>query len=162
MIKILGLGIWVLLVAVGSSYVTASVRENAAVSGDEPTYFAGLDYRRTEGISVPIIADAQIRGYVLARFVYTIDGKLVATMAVPPDPFVVDEAFRSIYSVEGFDFEHPERYDLPALTASIRDAVNARFGSDIVREVLVEQFDYLPKNELGGEGARQMLDRRAG
>ncbi len=162
MIKIVGLGAWVLAVAVGSSYVTASVRENAAVSGDEPTYFAGLDYRRTEGISVPIIADSQIKGYVLARFVYTIDGRLVANMAVPPDPFVLDEAFRSIYAVNGFDFERPERYDLPALTASIRDAVNVRFGSNVVREVLVEQFDYLPKNELGGEGLRQMLQAQPG
>lgn len=157
MMKIVGIGAWVLAVALGSSYVTAAMRDGASESAQEPTYFAGLDYRRTEAISVPIIADAQIKGYVLARFVYTIDGPLVATMAVPPDPFVVDEAFRAIYSVNGFDFERPERYDLPALTSSIRTLVNERFGSDIVRDVLVEQFDYLPRDELGGEGLRGLV-----
>lgn len=157
MMKIVGIGAWVLAVAFGSSYVTAAMRDGAGGT-EEPSYFAGLDYRRTDAISVPIIADAEIKGYVLARFVYTIDGQLVASMAVPPDPFVIDEAFRAIYSVTGFDFERPERYDLPTLTSSIRQTVNERFGSDIVRDVLVEQFDYLPRDELGGEGLRGLVD----
>lgn len=152
--KLLLVGLWVVLVSLGSSYVVASVMSKPAADGAEPTYFAGLDYRRTDGISIPIIADSQIKGYVLARFVYTIDGELVAGLAVPPEPFVLDEAFRTVYSIDGFDFEKPERYDLAALTTKIKDSVNQRFGQDIVQEVLVEQFDFLPKNELGGEGLR--------
>lgn len=158
MIRILLLGLWVAVVSLGSTYVVASVRTNvAAGEREEPTYFAGLDYRRTDAISVPIIAEGQIRGYVLARFVYTIDGYTVANMAVPPEPFILDEAFRAVYSVTGFDFERPERYDLPALTASIRDDVNERFGRTVVRDILVEQFDFLPRNEMGGEGMKRYL-----
>ncbi|WP_185983571.1 hypothetical protein [Aureimonas mangrovi] len=158
MIRTLAIAVWVLIVSLGSSYVVASVRSTEPAVEEEATYFVGLDYRRTDGISVPIIAEGQLKGYVLARFVYTIDGRTVASMAVPPDPFVVDEAFRTIYSVTGFDFERPERYDLPTLTANIRTAVNERFGRDIVREVLVEQFDFLPRNELGGEGLRVLVE----
>ncbi|MFD2236337.1 hypothetical protein [Aureimonas populi] len=157
MIKILLLGLWVAAVSLGSTYVVASVRSGTVAEKEEPTYFAGLDYRRTDAISVPIIAEGNIQGYVLARFVYTIDGQTVATMAVPPDPFVLDEAFRRVYSVSGFDFERPERYDLAALTGDIRVAVNERLGRDVVREVLVEQFDFLPRNEMGGEGMKRYL-----
>lgn len=152
--KLLALGVWLVAVSLGTSYVVASVMSGPSTADDAPTYFAGLDYRRTDGISIPMIEGGAIRGYVLARFVYTIDGKVLSGLAVPPEPFVLDEAFRVIYSMEGFDAARPERYDLAGLTGKIRDSVNARFGSDLVREVLVEQFDFLPKNELGGEGLR--------
>ena len=152
--KLLVLGVWLVAVSLGTSYVVASVMSGPAPEKGPSTYFAGLDYRRTDGISIPMIQDGAVRGYVLARFVYTIDGEVLASLAVPPEPFVLDEAFRTIYSMEGFDATRPERYDLAGLTSKIRDSVNARFGTAIVREVLVEQFDFLPKDELGGEGLR--------
>ena len=155
MIKLLAIGFWVCIASLGSSYVVASMRSDASEPATaEPTYFVGLDYKKTDSITVPIIAKEAIQGYVLARFVYTIDGKVASSLAVPPDPFILDEAFRAVYSASGFDFEHPEHYDLPALTASIRDSINKRFGQDLLHDVLVDQFDFLPKNEIGGEKLR--------
>lgn len=150
MIKLIVVGLWVAVVALGSSYVMASMTGggNAADTAEEPSYFAGLDYRTTDNITIPMISDAAIQGYILARFVYTIDGQTVARLKVPPDPFILDEAFRRLYATEGFDFAKPERFDLPALTKDIRDAVNARYGQELVREILVEQFDYVAKSEV--------------
>ncbi|HEX2019671.1 MAG TPA: hypothetical protein VGO17_12085 [Aurantimonas sp.] len=148
MIKLLAVGLWVACVALGSSYVMASMAGGSADEEvEELTYFSGLDYRTTENITIPMISDAAIQGYILARFVYTIDGKTVAGLKVPPDPFILDEAFRRLYATEGFDFEKPERFDLPALTKDIREAVNARYGEELVRDILVEQFDYVAKAE---------------
>jgi flagellar basal body-associated protein FliL len=156
MIKIIAIGIWVCIASLGSSYAVASyLSGNAAAEGTEPTYFVGLDYRKTEGITVPIIAKNAIQGYVLASFVYTVDGKIAGALAVPPDPFILDEAFRSVYTASTFDFEKPEQFDLAALTNTIRDSVNARYKQDVVHEVLIEQFDFLPKGEIGGEGLKQ-------
>ncbi|MEF2071753.1 hypothetical protein [Consotaella aegiceratis] len=151
MIKIFAIGLWVCVASLGSSYLVASMSRDsqaATTEGEEPTYFAGLDYRKTDPITVPIIDGNEIRGYVLARFVYTIDGTVVEGLAVPPDPFLVDEAFRTIYSLDDFDVSRPERYDLKALTEKMRDAANARFGDKLVEEVLVEQFDYIDKRDV--------------
>ncbi|BDA85910.1 hypothetical protein Sa4125_34520 [Aureimonas sp. SA4125] len=157
MIKIIAIGVWVVIATLGSSYVAASMSAPAGPEPKaEPTYFAGLDYRKTETITVPIIAKNAIRGYVLAAFVYTIDGEAAAKLAVPPDPFIMDEAFRAVYSTSQFDFEKAEQFDLAALTASVRDAVNARYKQKIVDEVLIQQFDFLPKNEVGGEGLKKL------
>lgn len=155
MIKLLAIGVWVCIASLGSSYVVATLRSGGSEPAKEATYFVGLDYKKTDSITVPIVAEDRIEGYVLARFVYTIDGEVAARLAVPPDPFILDEAFRAVYSVSGFDFEHPEQYDLAALTGSIRDNINKRFGEDILRDVLVDQFDFLPKNEIGGEKLKQ-------
>ena len=152
MIKLLAIGFWICAASLGSSYIVASMRSHASETGsEEPTYFVGLDYKKTDSITVPIIAKDEIQGYVLARFVYTIDGEVASSLAVPPDPFILDEAFRAVYSVSGFDFEHPEQFDLTALTGSIHDNINKRFGQDLLHDVLVDQFDFLPKNEIGGE-----------
>lgn len=151
MIKIIAIGLWVCIATLGSAYAVATMQASAAAEEGkpEPSYFAGLDYRKTEAITVPIISADKVRGYVLATFVYTIDGETVAALAVPPDPFVLDEAYRAVYSASDFDFEHPERYDLVALTGSIKTAVNARYKKTVVEDVLVDQFDFLPKDQLG-------------
>ncbi|WP_061932167.1 hypothetical protein [Aureimonas sp. AU22] len=152
MIKILGIGIWVCIVTLGTGYAVANMAAEAPPGAPPaPTYFEGLDYKKTDTIAVPIIAENAIQGYVLARFVYTIDGKTAATLAVPPDPIILDQAFKSVYSVSNFDFKHPARYDLPALLAELKGNVNARYGKPVVEDMMVDQFDFLPKNQLGGE-----------
>lgn len=148
MIKLVAVGLWVCLVALGSSYVMASMMTGGGSESTESTYFDGLDYRKTGNITIPLIADNAIQGYILAQFVFTIDGKVASRLQVPPDPFILDEAFRRLYSTEGFDFNAPQRFDLTGLTSSIRDAVNARYGEELVHELLVEQFDYIAKKDI--------------
>ncbi|MBO0903596.1 hypothetical protein [Jiella sonneratiae] len=157
MIKLIGIGVWAAVVALGSSYVMASVFAPAPAQEvkKDPTYFDGLDYKSTDSVTIPMISDETIKGYILARFVYTIDGTIGNTLKVPPDPFILDEVFRRMYSTDSFDFEHPEKFDLTALTTSIRDSVNQRFGMELLHELLVEQFDYISKKDArsgGGAG----------
>lgn len=155
MIKLIAIGLWVCVASLGSSYAVVQMQsEPASEEAKEATYFAGLDFRKTSGITVPIIAKNKVQGYVLASFVYTIDGAVAEELSVPPDPFILDEAFRAVYSVSGFDFEKPEQFDLAALTDMIRTSVNDRYKEEVVREVLIEQFDFLPKDQLGGEGLK--------
>ena len=150
MIKLIGVGLWVCLVALGSSYFTAEWTSNVPPppAPKQPTFYDGLDYRKTDDITIPMISHEAIQGYILARFVYTIDGNKANKLKVPPDPFILDEAFRRLYSTDSFDFDKPERFDITALTAAIKDAVNKRYGEDLIYEVLVDQFDYIPKQDI--------------
>ncbi|EAU41513.1 hypothetical protein FP2506_13809 [Fulvimarina pelagi HTCC2506] len=150
MIKLIIVGIWATVVALGSSYaaITFTDKSGEAAGEKQSDYYAGLDYRSTDAITVPMIADKRIQGYIIARFVYTIDGQIAAKLAVPPEPFVLDEAFRRLYASEDFDFANPSRYDLPGLMEAIKTSVNARYGDELVHEVLIEQFDYVPKDTV--------------
>ncbi|WP_175492461.1 hypothetical protein [Methylocapsa palsarum] len=49
---------------------------------------------------------------------------------------------------EPFDFGHIEKYDLSGLTRSLADRVNRRLGDDIIKDVLVGEFNYVPKAEI--------------
>ncbi|MBO0661231.1 hypothetical protein LQ948_01480 [Jiella sp. MQZ9-1] len=155
MIKLIGVGVWAALVALGSSYLMSALFAPTPVAAEKkaPTYFDGLDYRSTDSVTIPMISDETIKGYILARFVYTIDGTIGNKLKVPPDPFILDEVFRRLYSTDNFDFDHPEKFDLKALTDGIRDAVNKRYGMKLVHELMVEQFDYIAKKDARGAGA---------
>jgi hypothetical protein len=41
-----------------------------------------------------------------------------------------------------------KKQDLQALTASIKAKANERFGTDLVEDVLIGKFNFVPKNEV--------------
>jgi len=111
------------------------------------TQAESLEHKRTQPINVPMIANGKIEGYVVAQFVYLADAQSLKQLTVPPDVFLADEAFRTLYSTS-VDFRHLDKYDLGALTRKLVVTVNQRLGVDIVKEVLVEQFNYVPKKDI--------------
>ncbi len=145
--KLLLGGIWVCAVTSGAVYFASWNAGGASVASEE-AYLQGIDYVKTRQITVPRISEGKIQGYVIARFVFTVDAQTARELAVPPEIFVVDEAFRAIYGDDKLDFDHLERVDLSGLTTRIVTNVNDRVQPDLVEEVLVEQFDYVPYASL--------------
>src|SRR5262249_44575217 len=105
-------------------------------------------YQKTRALSVPMIENGNVQGYVVARFVYTVEARTMYQLTVPLEPFVVDEAFRKIYADEGLDFRKLARYDLSILTAGIKQRVNERMRAEIVQDVLIEDFNYVSREEF--------------
>jgi hypothetical protein len=145
--KLLLGGIWVCAVTSASVYFASWNAGGASVASEE-ALLQGIDYVKTRQITVPRISEGRIQGYVIARFVFTVDAQTARDLAVPPEIFVVDEAFRTIYGDDKLDFDHLEKVDLPGLTARITTNVNERLQPDLIKEILVEQFDYVPYDSL--------------
>jgi hypothetical protein len=148
MIRILLTGAWVCAITAGASYAVAYWKANAGSSLAQQEYLDGTEYEKTKIINVPIIADGAIQGYVIARFVFTIEAKVLRQLSVPPEAFIVDEAFRKIYAEQQLDFRTVTRHDLAALTKTIKERVNERMQSNIIQDVLIEEFNYISKDEL--------------
>lgn len=148
MIRLVLAGLWVCILTAGTSYAVAYWKENGSVLSAKDDYLDGLQYQKTRVLSVPMVENGAVQGYVVARFVYTADGKALQQLAVPPEPFVVDEAFRRIYADERLDFRKLARYDLSILTAAIKQRVNERMQAEILQDVLVEDFNYVSRDEF--------------
>lgn len=149
MVRIVISAIWICLVTVGSSYGALKMmggEVGSATESDE--FFGGLDYVKTQIISVPIVSGGAIQGYLIAQFVFTADGKLLRQLSVPPELFLTDEAFQAIFSGETPNFKNLKKYDLAGLKTKIAENVNKRFAADIVRDVLIEQFNFVPKDQV--------------
>lgn len=147
MMRLAATGIWICLVTIVSAYVSGVLTLRQPDAADKHAQAAGDERKTTAPISVPIIAGGGVEGYVTAQFVYIVDAKAMKKIAIAPDAFVTGEAFRILYS-EPLDFNHIEKYDLAGLTNRLAKNVNERLGEDIIKNVLVVEFNYVAKSEI--------------
>jgi hypothetical protein len=142
-------GLWICLVTLATGYF--AVEHFASRSGDEPeetNYFRGIAYEKTRSLTVPIIAGGTVEGYVVAQFVYTAETRKLRDLGVPPESFILDEAYAMIFSSPNIDFRNLRSFDMKAFLAEITSRVNRRLDANIVREMLVEEFNFVDKSQL--------------
>jgi hypothetical protein len=145
--RILVTGLWICGLTILSCYGAVTWGAGLFAKKTEP-YLEGLQYQKLPPINVPMVVDGKVQGYIVAVLVFTADARLMHTLSVPPNAFVVDETFRQIYTDPAIDFKRLSRYNVTQRLAEIRKQVNARLGSDVVKDVLVEEFNFVAKREV--------------
>jgi hypothetical protein len=155
MIKLIATGVWICLVTIASGYAATLWQTDTAPKEEVDKFFGGLQSVKTSQISVPVISGGKVQGYVLAQFVFTIKADLMKRMSVTPDVYLLDAAFRAIYTVDASLLRGAKKQDLKALTTAIKSRVNERFGQEFVDDVLIERYNFLGKDEVR-DGAKLM------
>ena len=155
MIKLILCGLWVCIVTLLSTYAAVSWQTAARAREAEPETQAHkllgcLESVKTRMISVPIIVDGAIQGYVMAQFLFTADGKVMKRLSVKPDVFLLDEAFKAIYGGTSIDFRQFKKQDLAGLSKQIGENVNKRLGVRLIEDVLVQELNYITKDNVRG------------
>jgi hypothetical protein len=149
MVKLLLAGVWACIVTFASGYAAVLWQLDKPIDEKADEFFGGLDYVKTTPISVPMLSDGEVKGYIIAQFVFTMDGTVLRKLSVPPDVFILDDAYRVIYANgQKVDFRNLDKVSIDGITKEIATKVNERFKTDLVKDVLVEQFNYLSKDEV--------------
>ena len=86
----------------------------------------------------------------MAQFVFTVDSKTMKHLSVKPDVFLLDEAFKAIYGGDSVDFRQFKKRDLQGLSKQIGDNVNKRLGVRLIEDVLVQELNYIAKDQVRG------------
>jgi len=158
MMRSILIGIWVCLVSLAGTYGGAywkSHHNAAQTAAQEPP--KKLEVKKVRPITVPVIADGVLKGYVSGEFSYLAEapdkhggghGDAGAKEVVDPESYFMDETFRLIYAENKLDFTHIEKIDLAALTQRITAKVNERLGAPIVKETLVRNLSFVPREDL--------------
>ncbi|WP_011579614.1 MULTISPECIES: hypothetical protein [Chelativorans] len=157
MFKFLLAAVWIsaaTLAAVFYSFQASQARSNAA---PPPPFFGGLDYVRTNVMSVPVVKEGGVGGYFLVRLVYTVEPERLKALSIPTDVLLIDQLHSYLYGNPQIDFSAKESVDLDALRNGIRDSINARVGEQLIHEVLVEQVDYLSKADIRDNAIRRRI-----
>jgi len=155
MIKLILAGLWICAVTMASIYGAVSWQAARNAAAPEPQkIFSGLESYKTRMISVPVISEGTVHGYVMAQFVFTIDGRTMKRLTVKPDVFLIDEAFNALYAEETLDFRSIKKHDLPKLSKRIAEGVNKRFGLPLIEDVLIQELNYISKDSARAGGKR--------
>lgn len=145
--RVLVTGFWICAVTLMSCY--AAVHWGAGLNfGKREEYLEGLEYQKVRAVNVPVIADGAVQGYVVANLVFTADAKTLRSLPVPPYSFIIDETFRLIYSDEKLDFRRLSKYNVNELLENIKRNTNQRLGADIVKDIMVENFNFVSKDNV--------------
>ena len=155
-VKIAGAGILAIAAALGAGYYAISA--SGADAGAKPAdNFIGVDYVKIPSFAVPVIQNGLMEGYIVTEWVFTIDAKTKAALTVPPEIFIREDAFRSIYGEVVVDFDNLDRVDLVALAETIRTNVNKRLGTEAITSAMVQKFDFIASDKVRDNGSRSIV-----
>lgn len=152
MIRIAIIGLWICGVALGSLYF--AVWQNSATASVAPQIGEViLDDGKTDVFSVPVIIDNAVHGYVVTQFAYTLDKTVEASVTVPVSYFINDEIFSQFYG-QYSDVKDVQQVKFDDVKKSIIDRVNAHFPQPLLRDLLVEQFNYISAKEIRNQNTK--------
>lgn len=148
MIKTLVIGVWICAVALGSVYFSVQMSNTKESVEPVPEMFGGLETIRGEVTSIPVISSGAVQGYFLTRLSYTVDPLRVAKLSVPVKELITDVLYTALVGEPVIDFPDMEMFDLEAFKSHIRETLNERVGEELFHDVIVEQIDFLSKEDI--------------
>ena len=116
-------------------------------------------------LSVPVLKHGGIVGYFLTRLVYTVDPVEIKKLSVPAPTLINDQVYTYLFTNPNIDFSQIETLDLDAFRNGLRDSINKRIGEDMIHDIMIEQIDFLSKQEIRDNALRRRTapkSRKAG
>ncbi|NLR98992.1 hypothetical protein HGP17_19405 [Rhizobium sp. P38BS-XIX] len=151
MIKLVLTGLWVCGVTLASVYFSVQTATAPAISPDDAKK-AQQELVKGESINVPVIANGQVTGYFLTRISFMMEKGKATALQIPLTELTTDELFSLLVGNKAIDIGHTQNFDVAAFRTDLKKRMNERLGGDYVADVLIEQLDYLSKEEThGGE-----------
>lgn len=147
MIKTVVIGLWVCIIALGSLMAAIKVGSTPKPAAAEEQAAPTVDFDRTDVMSVPILADGKVYGYIISQLVYTVDSNVKQKVNVPLGLFVNDAVFSALFGSYS-DTKQIERIKFDDVKQKIIDGVNQRFPEPVIKDIMVEQFNYIPADQV--------------
>ncbi|MBS0253083.1 MAG: flagellar basal body-associated protein FliL [Proteobacteria bacterium] len=103
---------------------------------------------RTRMVSVPLLLNGEVLGYIVTRLQFLAETSLLKGSTVQPEAFVADEAFRQIYEKAPEDMKSGRKQVINELANSVAAGANKRMGRDVVKDVMIDSWAYLSKQDM--------------
>ncbi|MBB4567294.1 hypothetical protein [Rhizobium leucaenae] len=153
MIKLVLTGLWVCAVTLASVYFSVQMATAPATNPDDAKK-AQQEFVKGESINVPVIANGQVNGYFITRISFMMEKGKAGQLQMPLTELTTDELYSLLVGNKAIDISHTASFDVASFRSDIKKNMNERLGGDYVADVLVEQLDYLSKDEINnGDGA---------
>lgn len=147
MLKVVAAGIWVCIVALGAVYFSVQMGTAPPVD-EEAAKKAALEVVKGESISVPVLKDGAVNGYFIGRISFMMDKTKLKDGEPPITEYMTDELFSLLVGNQMINLSDPKAFKLEEFKKMVKEDLNKRMGGEYIAEVLVEQLDYLSKEDI--------------
>jgi hypothetical protein len=148
MLKLIITGVWVAIVTLGSVYFSIQMSKAPDPAEDEAKKKAVQELVRGETITYPVIASGKVEGYFLAKASYITDKTKLEEIKLPIPELMTDELYTALVGDKIIRIGENRNFDLKGFKERVKQSLNERLGADVVLDVIVEQIDYITKQEL--------------
>lgn len=162
MIKLVLTGAWVCVVTLASVYFSIQVATKKDEPPPPPGLLGGYETIRGEITSIPVISDGAVQGYFLTRLSFTIDKVKAPLLAIPAEQLVNDVLYSQLVGNQVIDFPSMKKFDLDKFREEIKLALNTRVGEDIFHDIIIDQIDYLSKDDIRSNLRQGQLTMKEG
>ena len=150
MLKVLAIGLLGATASIGGVWLNQHVKQQseaaaiAEVSENKPLQV------KTEITGIPIVSDGRISGYLIFQVNSTIDASKLPARDFNVLPYLLDAAIRASYVSTGDGNLKFDAGFLRKLCLLIQDEANKKLDVAAVVAVNLEQFNFVPKEDIRG------------
>jgi len=148
MLKLILIGVWVAVVTLGSVYASIELSKPVDPNAEAAKEKANQELVRGELVTLPVIANGSVQGYFLAKTSYIVSKAKMADVTLPIPALMTDELYTALVGDRVIRIKENGNFEVREFRDKIKKAVNARLGGDVVLDVIIEQVDYLSKEEI--------------
>jgi hypothetical protein len=150
MLKLLAIGLFGVIATVGGLLLNQHLNKQSSSTENSATEGVKSLQIKTEMTGIPVVVDGLVSGYLVFQISSTIDTTKLPSLEFDAGPYVLDAAIRASYqSTEAGVLKVNANY-LKQLSESVREEANKKLNAEIVTAVNVEQFNFVPKDEIRG------------
>lgn len=162
MFKIIGIGVWVVAVTLGSVYFSVQMSKTPEKPDPEAERKAVEELVRGEVVTFPVIANGRVEGYFLTRTSYIVDKTKITEVTLPVTELLTDQLFTALVGNRVIKIGENRNFDLDAFRKEIKENLNKRLGQEVVHDIIVEQIDYLSKDDIRANIAQNKMTIKTG
>jgi hypothetical protein len=148
MLKILIAGIWGVLMMGGGIFVGQVLSQSAPAPEQGKPKDVGFQQLTTELTGAPIIVEGKVLGYLVFRIHSEVDTSKLPNEKFEVAPFLLNAAFQTAYELYQDGFQKIGPHDLEKITSQISERVNEKLGAETVKDVQIDQFNYVPMDKV--------------
>ncbi|MFN7103028.1 MAG: hypothetical protein ACK4N1_10455 [Pseudorhizobium sp.] len=155
MLKLLLTGLWVCIVTLAAVYFSVQMAAPPPPVDEEAAKKEAFELVRGESLTIPVISDGMVTGYFMGRFSFMMDKEKIKGVDLPMTELMTDGLFTLLVGDKMIDLGNPSDFDLETFRTRIKDNMNRHLGDGMVSEVLVEQLDFMSKDDIRTNVARE-------
>ncbi len=154
MIKLVLTGVWVCAITLASVYMSVHLATAPAPAPDQSKQSL-VELVKGESITIPVVKDGAVNGYFLGKISFMVKKDMVKGMALPLTEMTTDELFSLLVGNKMVDISNMKSFDPNAFRELVKKDMNQHLGGEYIDQVLLEQLDYLSKEEVAANASGQ-------
>jgi hypothetical protein len=147
MIKLVLTGVWVCAITLASVYMSVHLATAPTPAPDQSKQSL-VELVKGESITIPVVKDGAVSGYFLGKISFMVKKDMMKGGTLPFTEMTTDEMFSLLIGNKMIDIANMKAFDPNAFRDMVKKDLNTHLGGEYIDQVLLEQLDYLSKEEI--------------